>query len=153
MQNKCDLAQEMYETIIETPNVPNSIRANAYKQLGEYKQCQLSTGSWGSIHMSRYEACGKFGEHERGVRVAQATAKCNCILFKLCKEWFACSIAHAHRWQQQHSTTHLLSVNKLTHYQSWSTDNNIKRPHSAKLISEATEAVTLFKILKFLVRE
>lgn len=45
MQNKCDLAQEMYETITETPNVPNSIRANAYKQLGEYKQCQLSTGS------------------------------------------------------------------------------------------------------------
>ena len=41
MQNKCDLAQEMYETIIETPNVPNSIRANAYKQLGEYKLCQL----------------------------------------------------------------------------------------------------------------
>ena len=23
--------------------------------------------------MSRYEACGKFGEHERGVRVAQGT--------------------------------------------------------------------------------
>lgn len=35
MQNKCDLAQEMYETIIETPNVPNNIRANAYKQLGK----------------------------------------------------------------------------------------------------------------------
>ena len=50
MQNKCDLAQEMYETIIETPNVPNSIRANAYKQLGEYKLCQLTTGSWGSVY-------------------------------------------------------------------------------------------------------
>ena len=36
MQNKCDLAQEMYETIIETPNTPNSVRANAYKQLGKY---------------------------------------------------------------------------------------------------------------------
>ena len=35
MQNKCDLAQEMYEAIIETPNVPNNIRANAYKQLGK----------------------------------------------------------------------------------------------------------------------
>ncbi|KAJ7323700.1 Lysine-specific demethylase 6A [Desmophyllum pertusum] len=34
MQNKCDLAQEMYETIIETPNAPNAVRANAYKQLG-----------------------------------------------------------------------------------------------------------------------
>lgn len=37
MQNKCDLAQEMYETIIETPNAPNTVRANAYKQLGKYK--------------------------------------------------------------------------------------------------------------------
>lgn len=153
MQNKCDLAQEMYETIIETPNVPNSIRANAYKQLGEYKLCQLTTGSWGSVYMLRYEACGKFGEHKRGIRVAQGTAKCNCILFKLCKEWFACSIAHACRWQQQHSPTHLLSVDKLTHYQSRSTDNNTNRPHSAKPISEATETVALFKILKFLVRE
>lgn len=36
MQNKCDLAQEMYETIIETPNTPNAVRANAYKQLGKY---------------------------------------------------------------------------------------------------------------------
>ena len=36
MQNKCDLAQEMYETIIETPNAPNTVRANAYKQLGKY---------------------------------------------------------------------------------------------------------------------
>ncbi|XP_022796403.1 lysine-specific demethylase 6A-like [Stylophora pistillata] len=34
MQNKCDLAQEMYETIIESPNTPNAVRANAYKQLG-----------------------------------------------------------------------------------------------------------------------
>lgn len=36
MQNKCDLAQEMYETIIETPNAPNTVRANAYKQLGKF---------------------------------------------------------------------------------------------------------------------
>ena len=35
MQNKCDLAQEMYETIIDTPNAPSSVRANAYKQLGK----------------------------------------------------------------------------------------------------------------------
>ena len=35
MQNKCDLAQEMYEAIIETPNVPKNLRANAYKQLGK----------------------------------------------------------------------------------------------------------------------
>lgn len=39
MQNKCDLAQEMYETIIETPNAPNTVRANAYKQLGKYITC------------------------------------------------------------------------------------------------------------------
>ena len=113
MQNKCDLAQEMYETIIETPNTPNSIRANAYKQLGEYKLCQLTVGSWGSMHMLRYEACRKFREHERGVRVTQGAAKCNCVLFKLCKKWFAYSIAHARWWQQQHPPTHLPSVNKL----------------------------------------
>lgn len=35
MQNKCEVAQEMYENIIEMPNVPNNIRADAYKQLGE----------------------------------------------------------------------------------------------------------------------
>ena len=35
MQNKCELAQEMYENIIESPNVPSNIRANAYKQLGK----------------------------------------------------------------------------------------------------------------------
>ncbi|XP_067031974.1 lysine-specific demethylase 6A-like isoform X1 [Acropora muricata] len=34
MQNKCEVAQEMYENIIEMPNVPNNIRADAYKQLG-----------------------------------------------------------------------------------------------------------------------
>ena len=35
MQNKCQLAEESYDTILEMPNVPNSVKANAYKQLGE----------------------------------------------------------------------------------------------------------------------
>ena len=34
MQNKCQLAEEAYETIIEMANVPSSVKANAYKQLG-----------------------------------------------------------------------------------------------------------------------
>ena len=36
MQNKCQQAQEMYDAIIETPGLPNTVKANAYKQLGEY---------------------------------------------------------------------------------------------------------------------
>lgn len=35
MQNKCQEAQEMYETIINTPGLPNTVKANAYKQLGK----------------------------------------------------------------------------------------------------------------------
>ncbi|XP_031554855.1 lysine-specific demethylase 6A-like isoform X2 [Actinia tenebrosa] len=34
MQNKCQEAQEMYETLINSPGVSNGIKANAYKQLG-----------------------------------------------------------------------------------------------------------------------
>ena len=38
---------------------------------------QLTIGSFVSMHSSRYEACGKFGEHERCVRVAQGIAESN----------------------------------------------------------------------------
>ena len=38
---------------------------------------QLTIGSFVSVHSSRYEACGKFGEHERCVRVAQGIAESN----------------------------------------------------------------------------
>ncbi|KAK3699393.1 hypothetical protein QZH41_018548 [Actinostola sp. cb2023] len=34
MQNKCQEAQEMYETIINSPGLPNTVKANAYKLLG-----------------------------------------------------------------------------------------------------------------------
>ena len=38
---------------------------------------QLTIGSFVSVRSSRYEACGKFGEHERCVRVAQGIAESN----------------------------------------------------------------------------
>ena len=38
---------------------------------------QLKIGSYVSMRSSRYEACGKFGEHERCIRVAQGIAESN----------------------------------------------------------------------------
>ena len=37
----------------------------------------LTIGSYVSVHSSRYEACGKFGEHERCVSVARVIAESN----------------------------------------------------------------------------
>ncbi|XP_048588663.1 lysine-specific demethylase 6A isoform X1 [Nematostella vectensis] len=34
MQNKCQQAQEIYEALIESPGLNNTVKANAYKQLG-----------------------------------------------------------------------------------------------------------------------
>ena len=39
--------------------------------------CNLTIGSYVSMLSSRYEACGKFGEHERCVRVARGVAESN----------------------------------------------------------------------------
>ena len=41
---------------------------------------QLTISSCVSVRMSRYWARGKFGEHERGVRVARGAAECNSSL-------------------------------------------------------------------------
>ena len=38
---------------------------------------QLKIGSYVSVRSSRYEACRKFGEHERCIRVAQGIAESN----------------------------------------------------------------------------
>ena len=38
---------------------------------------KLTIGSYVSVRSSRYEAHGKFGEHERCIRVAQGVAKSN----------------------------------------------------------------------------
>ena len=42
--------------------------------------CHLTISSCVSVRMSRYWARGKFGEHERGVRVARGAAECNSSL-------------------------------------------------------------------------
>ena len=41
---------------------------------------KLTISSCVSVRMSRYWARGKFGEHERGVRVARGAAECNSSL-------------------------------------------------------------------------
>ena len=41
------------------------------------KDSQLKIGSYVSVRSSRYEARGKFGEHERCVRVARGVAESN----------------------------------------------------------------------------
>ena len=38
---------------------------------------QLTIGSQVSVHLLRYEASGKFGEHKRCIRVARGIAKSN----------------------------------------------------------------------------
>ena len=38
---------------------------------------QLTIGSYVSVPSLRYEACGKFGEHERCVRVARGVVESN----------------------------------------------------------------------------
>ena len=38
---------------------------------------KLTTGSYISVHSLRYEACRKFGEHKRCVRVAWGVAESN----------------------------------------------------------------------------
>ena len=43
----------------------------------DYRWHKLTIGSYISVHSSRYEACGKFGEHERSVRVAWGVARSN----------------------------------------------------------------------------
>ena len=43
-------------------------------------QYSLTISSCVSVRMSRYWARGKFGEHERGVRVARGAAECNSSL-------------------------------------------------------------------------
>ena len=46
---------------------------------------KLSIGSYVSVRSSRYEARGKFGEHERCVRVARGVALASRVLSKLPK--------------------------------------------------------------------
>ena len=47
------------------------------KQIPREKKISLTIGSYVSVRSSRYEARGKFGEHERCVRVARGVAESN----------------------------------------------------------------------------
>ena len=103
-----------------------------------YEYHQLTISSCVSVRMSRYWARGKFGEHERGVRVARGAAECNSSLLsalqtsqvlnistyallkhELIKEWFAHAIARTARGNDNNNNTHLfslLSVNKFKRF-------------------------------------
>ena len=54
---------------------------------------QLTIGSWISVRSSRYEARGKFGEHERCVRVARGVAESNSSFLKVLYKLPACFIS------------------------------------------------------------
>ena len=57
---------------------------------------KLTISSCVSMRMSRYWACGKFGEHERGVRVVRGAAECNSSLLSALQT-SKCSISrHTH---------------------------------------------------------
>ena len=57
---------------------------------------KLTISSCLSMRMSRYWACGKFGEHERGVRVVRGAAECNSSLLSALQT-SKCSISrHTH---------------------------------------------------------
>ena len=101
---------------------------------------QLTISSCVSVRMSRYWALEKFGEHERGVRVARGATECNSSLLsalqtsqvlnistyallkhELIKEWFAHAIARTARGNDNNNNnnTHLfslVSVNKFKRF-------------------------------------
>ena len=60
-------------TVYSTSAVTDIIRF-CYGKLGSLK---LTFGSYVSVRSSRYEARGKFGEHERCVKVARGVAESN----------------------------------------------------------------------------
>ena len=55
----------------------NNFEESWVKSLAWYWTLQLTTGSYVSMHSSRYEACEKFGEHKRCVGVARGVAESN----------------------------------------------------------------------------
>ena len=55
----------------------NNFEESWVKSLAWYWTLQLTIGSYVSVHSSRYEACEKFGEHKRCVRVARGVAESN----------------------------------------------------------------------------
>ena len=53
------------------------VRYRKYWKKKSSQENHLTIGSYVSVHSSRYEARGKFGEHERCVRVARGVAESN----------------------------------------------------------------------------
>ena len=53
-----------------TPSAPQLVCLGRERNCESQMSCQLTIGSYISMRSSTYEACGKFGEHKRCVRVA-----------------------------------------------------------------------------------
>ena len=68
------LKYKLLATLLESKNLKTNNRPIIIQQ---FPKEQLTIGSYVSVRPSRYEACRKFGEHKRCVRVAQGVAMSN----------------------------------------------------------------------------
>ena len=68
------------------------------------------------VRMSRYWARGKFGEHERGVRVAQGAAECNSSLLRLNNNThlFSLSVSKFKRFLLNFLLKHMVNASSCT---------------------------------------
>ena len=69
--------KKMVKSVENEGNIVEPAWSMDDKQLIKIKSDYLTIGSYVSVRSSRYEARGKFGEHERYVRVAQGVAESN----------------------------------------------------------------------------
>ena len=65
---------KLLATLLESKNLKTNNRPIIIQQ---FPKEQLTIGSYVSVRPSRYEACRKFGEHKRCVRVARGVAMSN----------------------------------------------------------------------------
>ena len=70
----------MFHRILFILLIVSSLSCNYLKSLCQLISVELTISSCISVRMSRYLARGKFGEHERGVRVARGAAESNSSL-------------------------------------------------------------------------
>ena len=61
---------------------PRCVKIQAWSLLRKIQP--ITIGSYVSVRSSRYEACGKFGEHERCIRVARGVAE-NQLFYNIFK--------------------------------------------------------------------
>ena len=85
-------------TILITALVVHSTAEIMFTFINQFT-CYLTISSCISVRMSRYWARGKFGEHERGVRVARGAAECNSSLLSALQTSQVLNISTYARWR------------------------------------------------------